>query len=427
MKLLNKSLLWLSASLFVVIGLWTVVLYYNVTDGITDSVDEGLEHYKRQIVYKAQTDSTILHQPSFDDGYYSLREISKAEALLARDVYIDTTLPMMDKDDSEPELEPMRMLRTAFENGGRFYELRIVNPMMEEDDLAEELLRDSVVLYVLLIVCVVLINKVILERLWHPFYSFLRQLMSYQIGGKVTFPAEVTTTKEFADLHHAVSVLLDRTTESYEKQKQFIGNASHELQTPLAIAISKLELLLESGGLSAEQAMQATEVLSIVERMVKLNKSLLLLTKIENKQFMDNQRLSLNALIKESCAVLHDYVEIRNINLGIQEDENLEVVMDATLASILTSNLIRNALFHNIEQGVVEIVVGAKSFTVRNTGKPEPLNVDLIFTRFSSQTEKSSGSGLGLAIVKAIADLYGYTIEYRYEHNKHSFEIIVAG
>src|SRR5690606_9283637 len=109
-----------------------------------------------------------------------------------------------------------------------------------------------------------------------------------RVGNSKNFPEVKTDTAEFTDLQNAVNILLQHNIETYEQQKQFIGNASHELQTPLAIATNKLELLIEKGNLQNEQAESIAEIMSIVERLVRLNKSLLLLTKIENKQFLDN-------------------------------------------------------------------------------------------------------------------------------------------
>src|SRR5690606_7914167 len=176
-----------------------------------------------------------------------------------------------------PELEPVRMLTTAFENNGNYYELQIINSMVEEDDLIEELIYDAIWLYFLLIISLVVINNFVLQRLWKPFYSFLNQLKNYRIGSSKNFPEACTKTKEFTDLQNAVNILLQHNIETYEQQKQFIGNASHELQTPLAIATNKLELLIEKGNLQSEQAENIAEVMSMIERLVRLNKSLLLL------------------------------------------------------------------------------------------------------------------------------------------------------
>ncbi|MGG7035897.1 MAG: sensor histidine kinase [Flavobacterium sp.] len=421
MKLLNKSLIWLSLSLFFIIGLWSVFFYFNILSEIKESVDEGLENSKRQIIYQAQKDTTILAKNNFKEGFFTIREITPSQALSFKDQYIDTLMYMQDADDEEPELEPVRMLTTAFENNGHYYELGIINSMVEEDDLVEELLYDALWLYFILIVSIIIINNFVLQRLWQPFYSFLNQLKNYRIGKN--FPQVKTETKEFTDLQKAVHILLQHNIETYEQQKQFIGNASHELQTPLAIATNKLELLIEKGNLENEQAESIAEIMSIVERLVRLNKSLLLLTKIENKQFLDNQTVLFNEVVRQNINDLEEMAEFKNIKITVSETAELTTQIDVSLANVIISNLLRNAIFHNISDGIVNIEISEKAIKINNTGSNISLNKQKIFSRFYKSDNNQNSIGLGLAIVKAICDLYDFSVSYRFENNLHSFEL----
>lgn len=423
MKLLNKSLIYLSVSLFFIIGIWSVVFYFNMLSEIKESVDEGLDNYKRQIVYQAQKDTSVLAKNNFDEGFFAIRKITQTQALSVKDRYIDTLLYMQDADDESPELEPVRLLTTAFENNGNYYELQIINSMVEEDDLVEELLREALGLYLLLIAAVIIINNFVLQRLWKPFYSFLNQLKNYRIGSSKNFPEANTKTKEFTDLQNAVNILLQHNIETYEAQKQFIGNASHELQTPLAIAINKLELLIEKGNLQSDQAENIAEIMSIIERLVRLNKSLLLLTKIENKQFLENKSVSFNEVLKQSANDLEEMAEFKNVKIAIEEKAELTTEMDISLANIIVSNLLRNAIFHNVENGNVNIEISENTIKISNTGIENSLNAEKIFSRFYKSETDQNGTGLGLAIVKAICHLYNFSISYRFENALHCFEI----
>lgn len=423
MKLLNKSLIYLSVSLFFLIGLWSAFFYFNMLNEIKESVDEGLDNYKRQIIFSVQKDTNILSKSNFDEGFFAIREIPQTEALLIKDTYIDTLMLMQDADDEAPEQEPVRLLTTAFETNGKFYELEIINSMVEEDDLVEELLHEAVGLYLFLITTIILINNFVLKRLWQPFYSLLDQLKRYRIGEK--FPKVKTNTQEFNDLQKAVNTLLKRNIETYEQQKQFIANASHELQTPLAIATNKLELLVEKGDLQNEQAQNIAEVMDIFERLVRLNKSLLLLTKIENKQFLDNTNVSLNEVVKQSLSDLEGIAEFRGIKTSIYETAELTARMDISLANVVVSNLLRNALFHNVKNGIVDVEIFAKGIRISNTGFKSPINEQQLFSRFHKSENSVNGTGLGLAIAKAVCDLYGFKISYRFELNLHSFEVRV--
>lgn len=423
MKLLNKSLIWLSLSLFFIISLWSVFFYFNILSEIKESVDEGLENSKRQIIYQAQKDTTILAKNNFNEGFFTIREITPSQALSFKDQYIDTLMYMQDADDENPELEPVRMLKTAFKNNQRYYELNIINSMVEEDDLVEELLQGVFALYFILIASIIIINNLVLKRLWKPFYSFLNQLKNYRIGKSKNFPEANTKTKEFTDLQKAVHILLQHNIETYEQQKQFIGNASHELQTPLAIATNKLELLIEKGNLENEQAESIAEIMSIVERLVRLNKSLLLLTKIENKQFLDNQTVLFNEVVRQNINDLEEMAEFKNIKITVSETAELTTQIDVSLANVIVSNLLRNAIFHNISDGIVNIEISEKAIKINNTGSNISLNKQKIFSRFYKSDNNQNSIGLGLAIVKAICDLYDFSVSYRFENNLHSFEL----
>lgn len=423
MKLLNKSILHLMTYLLLIVSLWSVIFYFNMLDEIKGSVDEELENYKRQIVFKAEKDSTILQQKTFDEGFFSVNKISEEEALSFKDTYEDTEIYAQDADDEAQELEPVRILTTVFEQNGNFYQLKIFNNMVEEDDLVKELLWDAAGLYVLLIFSILMINNIVLQRLWKPFYELLDELKNYRLGISKKLPNVETKTKEFSDLQDAVTTLLQYSEKSYEQQKEFIGNASHELQTPLAIAISKLELLIEKENFTENQAEKIAEIMEIIERLVRLNKSLLLLTKIENKQFFDNQEIKVNSIVEKNIEDLSDIAEFKEVEIVFSENSELLVKADAALINIIVSNLLRNAIFHNIKSGKVEVKIDAKKLSVLNTGTDHSLSHEKIFTRFQKSEQHQSGSGLGLAIVKAIAELYDFSVSYDFKNGMHEFSV----
>ncbi len=409
--------------LLLIVSLWSVIFYFNMLDEIKGSVDEELENYKRQIVFKAEKDTTILQQKTFDEGFFSVNKISEEEALNFKDTYEDTEIYAQDADDEAPELEPVRILTTVFEQNGSFYQLKIFNNMVEEDDLVKELLWDAAGLYVLLIFSILMINNIVLQRLWKPFYELLDELKNYRLGISKSLPNVETKTKEFSDLQDAVTTLLQYSEKSYEQQKEFIGNASHELQTPLAIAISKLELLIEKENFTENQAEKIAEVMEIIERLVRLNKSLLLLTKIENKQFFDNHEIKVNDIIEKNIEDLSDIAEFKEVEIIFSENSELLVKADAALINIIVSNLLRNAIFHNIKSGKVEVKIEAKKLCVLNTGTDHSLNHEKIFTRFQKSEQHQSGSGLGLAIVKAIVELYDFSVFYDFKNGMHEFSV----
>lgn len=422
MKLLNRSITFISLSILVIIGLWGVVFYFSMIGAIKESVDEGLNNYKQQIIFQAHQDTLLLKQVDFNEGFYSIKEISKKQAQTTRDLYADTSMIIRKGIIRGREFEPFRMLTTAFEDDARYYELKVINSMVEKDDLINRLFRDTIWLYIILIISIIVINNLVLRRVWNPFYDFLEQLKKYQIGGKATLPKVRTTTKEFLDLQKASNILLHHNIATFEQQKEFIGNAAHELQTPLAIALNKLELYIEKGDLKNHQIKSVAETIDIIERLIRFNKSLLLLTEIENKQFLRNQSIVLNDVVQRSVEEVKEMANFKGIEISITEMSEMILEMDLALADILIFNLLRNAIFHTEKNTVVFIKITSKQIEFINSGK-SPLNPKVIFNRFQKSGKKTAGSGLGLAIVKAICDLYDLEVTYVFENQQHHFTI----
>lgn len=418
MKLLNQSLKYLSISILIIVSIWSVIFYFNMLDEIYDSIDDGLDNYKLLIINKTEKDSSVLSKTSFDESNYAIRQISRQDAIQITDTYQDTLMYMPHED----ELEPVRMLTTAFERNGRFYRLKVINSMVEEDDLIKDLIWSIFWLYLILVISIVLINNFVLQKLWQPFYRLLHQLKTFRLDKNEKLPELTSHTTEFIELHNAANVLIKHTLETYNNQKQFTENAAHELQTPLAITITKLELLLEKENLENTHAESIAQVLQIIERLARLNKSLLLLSKIENKQFFGNQDISINQTLHQCIFDLEDQISFKNVVIEVAEPASLKVRMDAMLAGVLVSNLLKNAIFHNIPNGRVSIDISDNKLKICNTGTELPLDADKVFERFHKFSTSSSGTGLGLAIVKAICNLYGFSVSYHFDAG-HCFEI----
>ncbi|MDR1585613.1 MAG: HAMP domain-containing histidine kinase, partial [Prevotellaceae bacterium] len=225
-----------------------------------------------------------------------------------------------------------------------------------------------------------------------------------------------TRISEFKELGEAALEMSRRNAKVYESQKQFIENAAHELQTPLSISLTKLELLAAKENLSEEQLLEIDEIYRSLNRAVKLNKSLLLQARIENKQFFETKDVNITALVKENTSDLSDIFEEKNITVSIKEESDCVVPMNESLAQILVGNLLKNAFVHNITRGNIEIALSAGVLSVKNTGG-KALDASLIFNRFyrSIDSKNNESTGLGLAIAKSICDNYRFQLNYRYD------------
>lgn len=414
MRLRDYTLVYLSVALLLIIGIWATIFYFNMLDEIYDSIDDGLDNYKMLIIEKSEEDSTVLYKNEFAESNYSIRPISAQEALSITDVYMDTLMYMKYEED----FEPVRLLRSAFATpDGKHYELKVISSMVEEDDLIEDLLYSLLWLYLIIIITMLVVNTILIRRIWAPFYKTIEQLKRFRLGSKYTFNAPETKVKEFTALNETIDLLLQRNQEVFESQKQFIENASHELQTPLAICINKLELFAESTDISEQEMESIASVLNHLERMTRLNKSLLLLSKIENNQFEISEPVNLNEMLSRTLNDLEDFSTHKQVTLTFDDIETLRPRIPTDLAQILLSNLIKNAIVHNYGGGNVKITADKGALEIQNTGMPQALDIEKIFSRFYKNSASGQSTGLGLAIVKAITDIYKLKISYHFDGN----------
>lgn len=421
MKLLNHTLSYLSVAFFIVIGVWATAFYFNMLDEIYDSIDDGLENSKILIIQSIQNDSSLLDKPGLMESHYTVREIPADHAVGFRDTYMDSTLYMI----NEKDYEPVRVLKSAFRmDNGKYYALHVFSSMVEEDDLIEDLLYSIVALYFILLASILIVNNFLLRKIWKPFYQTLSQLKRFAVESPEKVSVPETNVTEFKMLNESVVALLDRTVAAYNSQKQFIENASHELQTPLAISINKLELLAEKNTLSDSQLKEISTVIETLQRLTKLNKTLLLLSRIENRQFAERSEVNINDLATGIVSEFSDLASFKNVHVLIAQESTLVRTMDPQLASIMISNLLKNAIVHNVKGGSVEVRITATGVTVANTSTAPALDSSQIFTRFYKDTSSSTSTGLGLSIVKSIAALYDYEVLYRYD-GMHIFTVVM--
>lgn len=421
MKLRGYTLIYLAIALLAILSIWSSLFYFNMLDEVYDSIDDGLDNYKLLIIRKAEEDSTILSRTAFGESNYAILKISKNEVLNAKDIYKDTLMYMQ----NEEEFEPVRLLTTVFPLHGHYYKLNVISSMVEEDDLIEDLMYATIWLYLAVLFSVLIVNNLLLKRIWKPFYQLLEQLKNFSLSKNKGITLPDTSVPEFRLLNHTVSDMLKQVVETYSSQKQFIENASHELQTPLAISINKLELLAEKNTLSETDLATVGQVIETLERLTRLNKSLLLLSKIENKQFDQPEDIHINAIIHNLVNELDDFASFKGIAIALEEHTQLHTQMHKDLVVMLFSNLLKNAIVHNREKGSVLISISQGTVTISNTGKAAALDPVKIFDRFQKDDTSIQSTGLGLAIVKAILTLYGKNISYSWANGMHTMTVQV--
>lgn len=418
MKLIHYTLRNLFIPILAIFAIWGWVFYLLILHEVQDETDDTLENYKEIIIRSALADNTLLENHVDLMSRYNIREVSKKEARLNEDEFYDST----EYIEIENEHEPVRVLRTYFMTAGhRYYELTIEISTLEKEDMIETMVWSMLSLYIFLIGCIMLVIHRGFRKSLKPLYKLLDWLKNFHVGKTVAPLDNPTPIEEFKILNEAAQEGSNRSNDLYNRQKQFVENAAHELQTPLAICMNKLELLSENQDCTEEQLKEIAGIHQTLSSIIRLNKTLLLLTRIENNQFPETCEICMNRLIRQMADEISDIYEDKAIRLEITEEGTLVCDMNKSLASTLVANLLKNAYVHNHHDGTIEIRITRTSLTISNTGAGKPLDVSMLFGRFARQSKHQESTGLGLAIVKSIADLYSISIDYLFEDKNHKF------
>lgn len=418
MKLLYRIIFRLFAVLTVLLTAWGFLFYVAIIEEINDEVDDSLEDYSENIITRALTGQALPSRSDGTNNSYYLTAITRQQAEAVDHLrYSDEEVYILEKK----ETEPARVLKTIFKDReGQYFELTVSTPSIEKEDLQEAILNWIVLLYLTLLFSILLINIWVFYRNMRPLYILLNWLDHYTIGQHSTPPDLKTDIPEFKKLQEAAIQSDQRNQAIFEQQKQFIGNASHELQTPLAICQNRLEMITE-GDLTEEQLSEISKIQETLSYIIRLNKSLLFLSKIENGQFQDTKEVCLNDIIKRQIEDYREIYDYKKIRLNLTEQDRLIVHMNEILATALMTNLLKNAYVHNYSQGEIRITISAHRLTFCNTGEARALDQTKIFQRFYQGKPANAGStGIGLSISDAICKLYNIQIQYSYA-DEHRF------
>ena len=418
MKLQNYTLRYLAITLLLVIPIWAGIFYIHILDEVYDNIDDDLKNSKIIIIRHAFADKTILNSPKFGINKFTIKPLPKGN--YSHKDELSTSSEFMEYDNED---EPIRTLKTVFDdNNGNSYELIIKASIVEEDDLLADLFLSLIGLYVMLVISILIVNHLVLKQIWKSFHTILENLKEIKLGMGNKLKPINSPIEEFNVLTNEMETMLNRNETIYASQKQFIENASHELQTPLAISINRLELFAENSSLSNNQMMEIGKITDTLNRLTRLNKSLLMLSKIENRQYSEEEKINFNNLILVLTEDYADLADFKKVKIKIIENDTLFFVMNKGLAIALISNLLKNALIHNHHKGFVNFIINKNDISISNSGNDFPLNSELIFRRFYRHTTTNESTGLGLSIVKSIIDNYSITIEYTFDEN-HIFKI----
>ncbi len=304
------------------------------------------------------------------------------------------------------------------------YKVSIGKAMFESEDLIETIVTSFIILAGVLILVLIVVNYVYSKFMWKPFFKTLDAISKYDIEKDGTVAYAKSSTLEFDRFSAAVNKMTAKLMADYQNLRAFTENASHELQTPIAVMITKTEDLLQSDNLNEEQKKQIYIINQTAVRLKKLNQTLLLLSKIENAQFKVKGETDISERLKFKLEQFEDLIKIKNIKLSSSIKEKVSRTMDPTLVDTVISNLLGNAIKYTEQGNEIRIKLDEHVLSVSNTGKPFLVDPEKLFERFFKLNQDSDSNGLGLALVKQISNTYGHNIRYEYRENMHIFEYI---
>ena len=414
MRVLTKTSLYYLVVSAVVFLLGGVSFYKILEEEIYDEVDDQLFTDKVNIIEFIRTHNRL---PSVTSGI--------SEAILVKEVQFSTPVlealsDTMIYSTYDEEHIPYRQLTFTTNQNGRYYQYTILKSLMDLDDLLESTILAMAWIFLLLLTGLAAVNYFVNKHTWRHFYDTLDRVKRYSLSQHEPILLQESSTKEFQELNDVLNSMTRKIHSDYLNLKEFTENASHEIQTPLAIVSSKLELLMQSNNLDQDQAKLLTDMQASISRLARLNKSLILLTRIGNREFKEIESIPLHEIVAEQLEQLQEVIEIHQLTLCPPAITTVFKHMNRGLAEVLVSNLLLNAVRHNKPGGEILVSLKKEELCIMNSGEELDEPTDKLFERFMSGNGTTGSLGIGLALVSRICELYHMIPVYSYSNGKHS-------
>jgi signal transduction histidine kinase len=326
-------------------------------------------------------------------------------------------------DNIMQRYQPYRTLTYQTVINDKAWQFSISKSLFISDELIEKVAIATLILSLILLIGVYVFNNYFFSKIWKNFFNTVQVIKNYDLSNKNDIVLPESEIQEFALLNQGFMKMHSRIKQDYQNLKEFIENISHEIQTPLAIIKSKIDLLLQNENMDKTQLEQIQSIQNSAIRLSNLNKSLILLSRIDNNQFPEKENVNISEIIDSHLSNFEDIILSKKIAIQKRYESSLVASADSDLINIMILNLLKNAIYHNLPSGIIDIFLTSKELIIKNSGKELEIVEDDIFKRFTKSSNRKDSLGLGLAIVKKICDLYNFRIQYIYKDNLHCITI----
>lgn len=389
------------------------VIFFTLKRIVTKKQDEKLLWDKELIAKKIKYEDPL---PIFEVDDFTSKNPPR-DTLYFKDTLMYQVLKGKEKYELYRQLTSIETLQ------GKTYRIITRSSLVRNQDAILGITISVGIVVLLLIIAVYFVNTNIMQKVWGPFYKNLETLKRFSVEANRPIEFQTSDIDEFQELNNSLSKLTNKINSDFNNLKEFTENASHEMQTPLAIMQTKSEILLQSDNLDKNQVSQIKAIYQSVQRLSKLNKTLLLLSKIENRQFRDLENININQVIERHLEIFDDFIDNKSLQVEMKSTMDVEIKANPLLFDMVISNLISNAIKHNIEGGQILIQTTDLFISVSNSGEAPRMASASLFERFKKESRASNSFGLGLAIVKKICDNYNWNITHSYVEDQHSISI----
>lgn len=394
MKLIQRTNRNFAFILLILFPISAFILYFSLNRIISGEIDEKLR------VDLLRIENELNHNPDFK----SLAPIFEVQPISKNEKSSEKILNTTHFDPIEKENEPFREIQAIKQINGNWFLIKVRHSVIESQDLMFAIGMTLFIVLIFLFLTVFYLNNRFSLKLWKPFYHNIAQLKSFSIADEGSIQLEHSTISEFTDLNHSLRQLTDQLRLDYLTLKEFTENASHEIQTPLAIMTLQLEELLQNEH-SEEDSKKLYACYQSARRLSKLNEKLVTLTKLDNKQFTEMHEVNFNQLIHQKINEFTGLLNESELTWELIEVANFIQILDPILANMLIENSLSNILKHASTQSQFTISIKSNSICFSNLTRTNIANESL-FTRFKKGMESSTSTGLGLSIIKSICDSY---------------------
>ena len=415
MKLINRLTIWYLAITTFVLLASGLIVFYRVQAEIENEVKTRL---KRDIDHAAQLISEGLPIDSVRGNQLDIKELDHNAALIP----LQVTDSMGFYSLYRRALDRKFTVASSHKIQGKHYYISAYNFIAEPDEILEGIIASLAVTLLILLLFVALASRQMSRLILSNFNRTLKTIQSFNLKQKNRIKLTHTRTYEFKELNQFLEKMTNKALDDYRSLKEFSENASHELQTPLAIIRGKLELLMETR-IDEKQASLIEGIQNAVQKLSAVNQSLILLTKLENQEYPVKEKMNFSHFVKGEIESFRELIEMKSLSLTTKIEPEVYLNLNPVLADILFTNLFTNAIRHNLMNGSIDVTLSSYGLTVKNTGDPPKVATQELFKRFKKDKQSSESTGLGLAIVKQICDLNNFIAGYEYTSGLHELSI----